>query len=103
MNMFRAKFIGCKLVMWCTFQRSWDTFIPPLTETIYSSSDVDSPTFLADLDLCQRLVILRASTRCKNSAEIWIGYAEEFIRVSDLFAKLEECLQQLQMCDTVIR
>jgi hypothetical protein len=103
MNVLRAKFFRCKLVVWYISQRSWDTFIPPLVEAVYSSSDVDGPTFLADLDLRQGLVILRTSTRCKSSAKVWTGNTEELIRISDLFAKLEECLQQLQMRDTVIR
>ena len=103
MNTFGTKFIRCKLVVWCTFQRSWDTFIPPFVEAVYGSSDIDGPTFLTNFDLRQSLVILRASTRCKSSVKVWIGNTEEVIRVSDLFAKLEEGLQQLQMRYTVVR
>ena len=69
MNMLCTKFIRYKFVVWCTFQCSWDTSIPPFVEAVYSSGDIDCPTFLADLDLRQSLVILRASTCCKSSAE----------------------------------
>src|SRR5436190_23775201 len=78
MNMLCTKFIRYKFVVWCTFQCSWDTSIPPFVEAVYSSGDIDCPTFLADLDLRQSLVILRASTCCKSSAEVWVGNTEEF-------------------------
>jgi hypothetical protein len=103
MNLLRAKFTRYKLVLWCTLKRGWDTFIPPFGEAVHSSSDVDGPTLFADLNLRQRLIILRASTCCESSTEIWTRDTEEFVRVPDLFAELEEGLKQLQMCDTMIR
>lgn len=96
-----AEILGLELLVRRTLQRSRNTLVPPFVEAVYCSRNIDCPSLLPDLDLSQRLVILRASC-CSCATGVWAWNAEEILGIANVFTKLIKGFQELQMRNTLV-